>query len=167
MTTCCLPNESAIGIDFCSTMCCLIARSAASVNMMHWHRFEIIWAVGDLRPGNRARARELDDQARPAVELCRIAERVEQTYPKLAQARVITAERFADHPAAVGDPDRLAHRQYGITAASAYVVRPDGHIGYRGRPVDGDRVIADLAARLPGASPAAARQVNSVAPETL
>jgi 2-polyprenyl-6-methoxyphenol hydroxylase-like FAD-dependent oxidoreductase len=108
----------------------------------------------------------LDDQARPAVELCRIAERVERTYPKLVRARVITAERFADHPAAVGDPDRLAHRQYDIAAASVYVVRPDGHIGYRGHPVDGDRVIADLAARLPGASPAAARQVNSAAPET-
>jgi 2-polyprenyl-6-methoxyphenol hydroxylase-like FAD-dependent oxidoreductase len=94
----------------------------------------------------------LDDDARPAVELCRIAERIERSYPGLARARVISAERFADHPATLGDPDRSAHRQYGITFAAAFVVRPDGYIGYRGRPVIADRLLADLATRLPGAS---------------
>ena len=98
----------------------------------------------------------LDGRARPAVELCRIADRIERSYPALVRARVITAERPADHPAALGDPDRSAHRQYGITAASAYVIRPDGHIGYRGRPIEADRLMADLAGRLPGASPTAA-----------
>src|SRR4051794_34851560 len=38
MTTCCLPNESATGIGFCSMTCCLIARSAANVNTTHWWR---------------------------------------------------------------------------------------------------------------------------------
>ena len=94
----------------------------------------------------------LDDHARPAVELCRIAEQIERSYPGLVRARVVTAERFADHPAALGDPARSAHRQYGIESASAYIIRPDAHIGYRGRPVDPDRLMADLAARLPGAS---------------
>ena len=98
----------------------------------------------------------LDDRALPAMELCRIAEQIERSYPGLVMARVITAERFADHPAALGDPTRSAHRQYGIKSASAYVIRPDAHIGYRGRPVDADRLMADLAARLPGASPAPA-----------
>jgi hypothetical protein len=65
---------------------------------------------------------------------------------------VISAERFADHPAALGDPNRSAHRQYGVTAASAFVIRPDKHIGYRGRPVDAERLMADLAKRLPGAT---------------
>jgi 2-polyprenyl-6-methoxyphenol hydroxylase-like FAD-dependent oxidoreductase len=102
----------------------------------------------------------LDDRARPAVELCRIAERIERSYSGLVRSRVITTERFADHPAALGDPARSAHRQYGITTASAYVIRPDGHVGYRGRPVDSDRLISDLALRLPGASTTA----NSVAP---
>ncbi|MGH3769871.1 MAG: hypothetical protein ACRDRW_00480 [Pseudonocardiaceae bacterium] len=97
----------------------------------------------------------LDDHARPAVELCRIAERIERAYPGLVIARVISAERFADHPSALGDPDRSAHRQYGIEPASAYVIRPDGHVGYRGRPVGADALMADLAARLPGASPTA------------
>jgi 2-polyprenyl-6-methoxyphenol hydroxylase-like FAD-dependent oxidoreductase len=90
----------------------------------------------------------LDDDARPAVELCRIAEQLEQAYPGMVKARVVSAERFADHPAALGDPTRSAHRQYGITAASAFVVRPDKYIGYRGRPVDADRLMADLARRL-------------------
>jgi len=90
----------------------------------------------------------LDDEARPAVELCRIAEQLEQMYPGLVKARVVTAERFADHPAALGDPTRSAHRQYGIASACAFVVRPDKYIGYRGRPVDPDRLIADLGRRL-------------------
>ena len=90
----------------------------------------------------------LDDDARPAVELCRIAEQLERAYPGLVKARVVSAERFADHPVALGDPTRSAHRQYGITAASAFVVRPDKYIGYRGRPVDTERLSADLARRL-------------------
>jgi 2-polyprenyl-6-methoxyphenol hydroxylase-like FAD-dependent oxidoreductase len=90
----------------------------------------------------------LDDEARPAVELCRIAEQLEQTYPGMVKARVVTAERFADHPAALGDPTRSAHRQYGVSAASAFVIRPDKYIGYRGRPVDVDRLLTDLARRL-------------------
>jgi 2-polyprenyl-6-methoxyphenol hydroxylase-like FAD-dependent oxidoreductase len=93
----------------------------------------------------------VDDHARPAVELCRIAEQIEQTYPEMVKARVVTAERFADHPLALGDPTRSAHRQYGISEASAFVVRPDKHIGYRGKPVDTDRLMADLARRLPKA----------------
>ena len=90
----------------------------------------------------------LDDEALPAVELCRIADQIEQTYPGLAKARVVTAERFADHPAALGDPTRSAHRQYRVASACAFVVRPDKYIGYRGRPVEVDRLMADLAKRL-------------------
>jgi hypothetical protein len=90
----------------------------------------------------------LDDDARPAVELCRIAEQIEQMYPGVVKARVVTAERFADHPAAIADPTRAAHRQYGVASACAFVIRPDKYIGYRGRPVDVDRLMADLARRL-------------------
>jgi hypothetical protein len=90
----------------------------------------------------------LDDDALPAVELCRIAEQIERAYQGLVKARVVTAERLADHPAALGDPTRSAHRQYGVTSASAFVVRPDKYIGYRGRPAEVDRLMADLAGRL-------------------
>jgi 2-polyprenyl-6-methoxyphenol hydroxylase-like FAD-dependent oxidoreductase len=109
----------------------------------------------------------LDDAARPAVELCRIAEQLEQTYPGMVQARVVTAERFADHPAALGDPTRSAHRQYGLASASAFVIRPDAYIGYRGRPVDVDRLMADLVRRLPAASPTSAGHGNSLPPAAL
>jgi 2-polyprenyl-6-methoxyphenol hydroxylase-like FAD-dependent oxidoreductase len=90
----------------------------------------------------------LDDDARPAVQLCRIADDIEQKYPGLVKARVVSAERFADHPAALGDPTRAAHRQYGVGSACAFVVRPDSYVGYRGRPVDVDRLMTDLARRL-------------------
>jgi 2-polyprenyl-6-methoxyphenol hydroxylase-like FAD-dependent oxidoreductase len=91
----------------------------------------------------------LDDDARPAIELCRIAEQLEQAYPGMVRAHVVTAEQSADHTAALGDPTRSAHRQYGVASASAFVIRPDKYIGYRGRPVDADRLRADLERRLP------------------
>jgi hypothetical protein len=97
-----------------------------------------------------------DDDARPAMEMCRIAEQIEQKYPGMVKVRVVMAERFADHAAALGDPTRSAHRQYGTTSACAFIVRPDKYIGYRVRPVDADRLLADLARRLPAASPAPA-----------
>ncbi|EHB53579.1 Pentachlorophenol monooxygenase [Mycolicibacterium rhodesiae JS60] len=78
----------------------------------------------------------LDDNARPAVELCRLAEQLEAAHPGLVRARVVSAERFADHPGALGDPTRSAHRQYGMTTPGAFVIRPDKYIGYRGRPVE-------------------------------
>ncbi|MCX2933330.1 FAD-dependent monooxygenase [Mycobacterium sp. CVI_P3] len=90
----------------------------------------------------------LDDDARPAVELCRMADQLEQSYPGMVKARVVSAERFADHHAALGDPTRSAHRQYGVDVPSAFVVRPDEYIGYRGRPVELDRLVADLDRRL-------------------
>jgi 2-polyprenyl-6-methoxyphenol hydroxylase-like FAD-dependent oxidoreductase len=93
----------------------------------------------------------VDDQAQPAVELCRIANRIEQAYPDLVRAFVITTERFADHTAAIGDPDHTAHNRYGIRHAAAFVIRPDLHIGFRGTPVNLHTLLADLADRLPGA----------------
>ncbi len=97
----------------------------------------------------------LDEHARPAAELSRIAERIVRAHPDLVQARAVSAERYADDAAVLGDPDRSAHGQYGVERASAFVVRPDGHVAYRGHPIDADALLADLAARLPGASPAA------------
>jgi 2-polyprenyl-6-methoxyphenol hydroxylase-like FAD-dependent oxidoreductase len=105
----------------------------------------------------------VDTDAQPAVELCRIAEQIESVYPNLVRARVISAERFADHPLALGDPTRAAHRLYGAGSASAFVVRPDAHIGYRGRPISAERLMADLARRLPRpeASPLGSNRATS------
>ena len=90
----------------------------------------------------------LDDDARPAVELCRIAEQLEQAYPGLVKARVVSAERFADHPAALGDPDavgaspvrnrmRHAHSSYGPTNTSATADAPSTSTGCRPIWLDG------------------------------
>lgn len=84
------------------------------------------------------------------MELCRLAEKIEQTYPELVRARVVSAERFAAAALSVGDPDRSAHRWYGAERASAFVVRPDGYVAYRSRPADADALLVDLAERLPG-----------------
>jgi hypothetical protein len=94
----------------------------------------------------------VDDKAQPVAELCRTADRIERAYPDLVSARVISTGRFADHPTVVGDPDRSAHRRYGIERAAAFVIRPDLHIGYRGTPIDADALLADLTVRLPSAS---------------
>jgi hypothetical protein len=94
----------------------------------------------------------VDDGAQRAVELCRVAEQLEHTYPGLVLARVISAERFADHPTELADPDRAAHRRWGVEAAAAFVIRPDAYLGYRGRPVHADTLAADLVTRLPGRS---------------
>ncbi|WP_179472688.1 FAD-dependent monooxygenase [Mycolicibacterium vinylchloridicum] len=64
----------------------------------------------------------LDDNARPAVELCRLAEELEAAHPGLVKAHVVDT--------------RSAHRQYGVTKPSAFVIRPDKYISYRGRPVE-------------------------------
>jgi 2-polyprenyl-6-methoxyphenol hydroxylase-like FAD-dependent oxidoreductase len=93
----------------------------------------------------------VDEAAQPAVALCRIADRVTDAYPNLVRAHVISTERFTDHPAAVGDPDRAAHHRYGIQRAAAFVIRPDLHIGFRGTPIEPGTLLADLAQRLPGA----------------
>ncbi|TCO47360.1 FAD-dependent monooxygenase [Actinocrispum wychmicini] len=93
----------------------------------------------------------IGDEAQPLTELRRAAERIERAYPDLVRAHVISTELSAD--GVVGDPDRSAHGRYGITRAAAFVIRPDLHIGFRGTPVNADSLLADLAARLPGASP--------------
>lgn len=64
----------------------------------------------------------LDDDTRPAAELRRLAEQLEQDHPGLVKAHVV------DTPS--------AHRQYGVTTPSAFVIRPDKYISYRGRPVE-------------------------------
>lgn len=94
----------------------------------------------------------IGDQARPAAELCRIAQRIEDAYPDLVRAHVISAQHRADHPAVVGDPDHTAHQRYGLQRCAAFVIRPDLHIGFRGTPVNPDILLADLAQRLPASA---------------
>jgi 2-polyprenyl-6-methoxyphenol hydroxylase-like FAD-dependent oxidoreductase len=40
----------------------------------------------------------------------------------------------ADAPTVLVDPDGALHERYGASVPSAYLVRPDGHVGFRSRP---------------------------------
>jgi 2-polyprenyl-6-methoxyphenol hydroxylase-like FAD-dependent oxidoreductase len=42
------------------------------------------------------------------------------------------------------DPDRALHSRWGADAACLYLIRPDGYVGYRARPVDNDRLSSYL-----------------------
>jgi hypothetical protein len=47
------------------------------------------------------------------------------------------------------DPDRDAHRRYGATAESLYLVRPDGYVGFRSQPAPARPVLDHLDALFP------------------
>lgn len=46
----------------------------------------------------------------------------------------------ASLPGVVGDPDHVAHDKYGARAACLYLLRPDGYVGFRSQPADGERL---------------------------
>ncbi|GAA5073699.1 FAD-dependent monooxygenase [Thermocatellispora tengchongensis] len=83
----------------------------------------------------------------PAEPLLRSAKELENRYGSRLAARVV---RVIGKGGAGGlaDPDGVLHRRYDAEAGTVYVVRPDGHVGYRGRDLEGAE--ADLAARLAG-----------------
>jgi hypothetical protein len=42
------------------------------------------------------------------------------------------------------DPEGEIHQRYGARSECLYLIRPDGHVGYRGQPADGDKLLAYL-----------------------
>ncbi|MFY1694348.1 FAD-dependent monooxygenase [Solwaraspora sp. WMMA2101] len=42
------------------------------------------------------------------------------------------------HPPVVRDTDGAVRTRYGITGAAAYLIRPDGHVGFRSQPIDAE-----------------------------
>ena len=44
----------------------------------------------------------------------------------------------AQHPPVVRDTDGAFRADYGVTGAAAYLIRPDGYVGFRSRPVDAE-----------------------------
>ncbi|HEY2512869.1 MAG TPA: FAD-dependent monooxygenase [Polyangiaceae bacterium] len=42
------------------------------------------------------------------------------------------------------DPQGAVHKRYGARSECAYVVRPDGYVGYRGQPADEGKIVAYL-----------------------
>ena len=43
------------------------------------------------------------------------------------------------------DPDLALHKRYGAGTQTLYLIRPDGYVGFRSQPADGDALIAHLA----------------------
>lgn len=73
-------------------------------------------------------------------QIAPLAHAVEQKYGRLVQVIIVGTE--GEPPETVRrleaefllDPDRSVHHRYGAGSACAYLVRPDGYVGYRGQP---------------------------------
>ncbi len=50
--------------------------------------------------------------------------------------------------------DGALHDRYGAASECLYLIRPDGHVGFRSEPADGDALLAHVSALLAGGAPA-------------
>lgn len=82
--------------------------------------------------------------------LAGIARRVTERYGD--HVRVYVVVPFPERPAAldwdgpiVHDTDATLHRHFGASSEGLHLVRPDGYVGFRSLPADGDRLMAYLA----------------------
>jgi hypothetical protein len=77
-----------------------------------------------------------------------LARRLEQGYgPDLLRVRVV-ALQGTPGPSLLVDARGDLHYRFGAGAACLYLVRPDGYVGFRARPIDVQRLEAELATRL-------------------
>jgi 2-polyprenyl-6-methoxyphenol hydroxylase-like FAD-dependent oxidoreductase len=77
-----------------------------------------------------------------------LARRLEQGYgPDLLRVRVV-ALRGTPGPHLLVDARGALHYRFGAGAACLYLVRPDGYVGFRARPLDVPRLEAELTTRL-------------------
>jgi hypothetical protein len=95
----------------------------------------------------------LFDGAAPTEEgyrnLASIAARIRQEHGARVHVRIVVplgAEPSALHEAGeiVLDADGALHRRFGAGAECAYAIRPDGYVGYRCQPADGEKIAAWL-----------------------
>jgi hypothetical protein len=65
-----------------------------------------------------------------------------QAHPGLMETHLIVPHELPGDLEATGeillDPRGELHHRYGARSACLYVVRPDGYIGFRSQPPDGD-----------------------------
>jgi 2-polyprenyl-6-methoxyphenol hydroxylase-like FAD-dependent oxidoreductase len=80
--------------------------------------------------------------------LVTLAKRLEEAYGPLLRARVVVAGEGTPGPFVLADGEGALHRRFGAGAECFYLVRPDGYVGHRERPVEPKRLEAELARRL-------------------
>lgn len=81
------------------------------------------------------------------AEYAQLAEQIGARYGTLVRTVVIRRPGGATDDAVI-DVSGAAHFRYGAEEGAIYLVRPDGHIGFRGAGSDADDLRATLAARL-------------------
>jgi hypothetical protein len=82
---------------------------------------------------------------------------VQEHYRDVVATRLIVTGGAMGHDPAweairYDDPDRATHRRYGAKGAALFLIRPDGYIGFRSRPVNSDATRAYLARIFPRVS---------------
>jgi hypothetical protein len=77
-----------------------------------------------------------------------LARQLEDAYgPELLQVRVVV-KGVVSGTQALGDATGEVHRLFGAGAACLYLVRPDGYVGHRARPIQVESLMAELASRM-------------------
>jgi 2-polyprenyl-6-methoxyphenol hydroxylase-like FAD-dependent oxidoreductase len=82
--------------------------------------------------------------------LAQIATTLQARYPKLLRVHIVVP--FREKPETLPwdgstllDGDGVLHHRYGAGSECLYLIRPDGYVGYRCQPADGERLQAYLA----------------------
>ncbi|HEX8437522.1 FAD-dependent monooxygenase [Archangium sp.] len=90
----------------------------------------------------------LTPEAKVRGELVVLARRLEEAYGPLLKARVVLAGEATPAPFVLADESGAVHRRFGAGAECFYLVRPDGYVGHRERPLEPKRLEAELSRRL-------------------
>jgi 2-polyprenyl-6-methoxyphenol hydroxylase-like FAD-dependent oxidoreductase len=91
----------------------------------------------------------LEPEARARGEWEALARRLEEAHgPEFLRARVVVAGEGTPGPYVLADAEGALHRRFGAGAACLYLVRPDGYVGHRARPIEPRRLEAELTRRL-------------------
>ncbi len=91
----------------------------------------------------------LEPEAKERESLVALARQWEEAYgPELLKARVVVAGEGSPGPGVLADESGAMHRRFGARTACFYLVRPDGYVGHRARPVEPRHLATELARRL-------------------
>ncbi|HSP81651.1 MAG TPA: FAD-dependent monooxygenase, partial [Myxococcaceae bacterium] len=91
----------------------------------------------------------LEPEAKERESLVSLARQWEEAYgPELLKARVVVAGEGTPGPYVLADESGAVHRRFGAGAACLYLVRPDGYVGHRARPIEPRWLEAELAWRM-------------------